>query len=64
MPHGARAVAEAIADQFARGGTEGLENTLLWQTPAVVAAGGLNALAAAGTPKDVLAAIKQRMFAA
>jgi type I restriction enzyme R subunit len=55
---------EAIADQFAIGGTEGLESPNIWQTPEVVAAGGLNALAAAGEPRAILRETKERMFAA
>ncbi|MBN9120846.1 MAG: DEAD/DEAH box helicase family protein [Planctomycetes bacterium] len=64
LPDAARAVVEALADQFAKDGTEGLENPLVWQTPAVVAAGGLKALGSAGEPKKVLAEVKGRMFAA
>ncbi|MFO0795917.1 MAG: DEAD/DEAH box helicase family protein [Gemmataceae bacterium] len=64
LPGGARAVIEAIADQFTDGGTDGLENTLIWQTPAVLAAGGLKALLAAGEPKKLLRETKERMFTA
>jgi len=60
----ARAAVEAIADQFAVGGTEGLENPHIWQTPEVAAAGGLKALATAGEPRKLLLETKTRMFAA
>jgi type I restriction enzyme R subunit len=64
LPMPARATIEAIADQFAIGGTEGLENPHIWQTPEVVTAGGLKALMAAGEPKQLLRETKERMFAA
>jgi type I restriction enzyme R subunit len=64
LPAPARATIEAIADQFTLGGTEGLENPHIWQTPAVMAAGGLKALTAAGEPKKLLRETKERMFAA
>lgn len=64
LPGAARATIEAIADQFALGGTEGLENPHIWQTPEVVSAGGLKALTAAGEPGKLLRETKSRMFAA
>lgn len=64
LPDPARATIEAIADQFAVGGTDGLENQHIWQTPEVAAAGGVKALASAGEPKVVLQQTKERMFAA
>lgn len=64
LPLPARATIEAIADQFAIGGTEGLENPHIWQTPEVIAAGGLKALRSAGEPKTLLLETKERMFAA
>ena len=48
MPKAASSAIEAIAGQFAIGGTESLEDPHIFQTPAVVAAGGLKALAEAG----------------
>lgn len=54
----------AIACQFERGGTEGLENPQIFQTPEVRLAGGLAALQAAGKPFDLLRETKTRMFAA
>ncbi|MFO0875669.1 MAG: DEAD/DEAH box helicase family protein [Phycisphaerales bacterium] len=64
LPAPAKAAVEAIADQFAVGGTEGLENPHIWQTPGVAAAGGINALKSAGEPRVVLQHTKERMFAA
>jgi type I restriction enzyme, R subunit len=60
----AAATIRAIARQFERGGTEGLENPHIFQTPEVKAAGGLAALNEAGKPVDVLRETKVRMFAA
>ena len=54
----------AIASQFERGGTEGLENKQIFQTPEVKMAGGLAALRAAGNPRELLVETKARMFAA
>lgn len=54
----------AIASQFEKGGTEGLENRHIFQTPEVKAAGGLAALELEGNPSDILIETKTRMFAA
>ncbi len=54
----------AIASQFERGGTEGLENPQIFQTPEVRLAGGLGALQGAGNPRNLLIETKTRMFAA
>ena len=64
MPSPATRAIEAVADQFAIAGTEGLENPLIWQTPEVIAAGGLQAVEAAGEPRAILRETKERMFAA
>lgn len=64
LPAPAKAAVEAIADQFAVGGTEGLENPHIWQTPEIAAAGGIAALKSAGEPRAVLQQTKERMFAA
>lgn len=64
LPIQAAATIRAIASQFDRGGTEGLENPQIFQTPEVKAAGGLAALLAAGKPSDLLRETKTRMFAA
>jgi len=61
--HGkAAATVRAIASQFARGGTEGLENPQIFQTPEVRLAGGLAALQMAGNPRDLLIETKTKMF--
>ena len=64
MPAPAAATLRAIAAQFELGGTEGLENAQLLQTPTVRAAGGLEALRQAGNPRDLVSQAKARMFAA
>lgn len=63
LPPEAAATLKALASQFARAGTEGLENPEVFQTPEVVRAGGLTALRAIGKPADVLHETKERMFA-
>ncbi|CAG1007644.1 Putative DNA repair helicase RadD [Anaerolineales bacterium] len=62
-PNTARTI-KALAAQFARAGTDGLENPQVFQTPDVLRAGGLVALRALGQPADVLRDTKQRIFAA
>jgi len=64
LPAKAGATIKAIASQFERGGTEGLENPQIFQTPEVRAAGGLQALREAGEPRELLHETKIRMFAA
>jgi type I restriction enzyme R subunit len=64
LPGQAAATIRAIASQFERGGTDGLENPHIFQTPEVKAAGGLAALQTAGNPRDLLSETKTRMFAA
>jgi len=64
LPAKAGATIKAIARQFERGGTEGLENPQIFQTPEVKLAGGLAALQTAGNPRDLLIETKTRMFAA
>lgn len=64
MPPATAKTVQAIAAQFARGGTEGLESNQLLQTPEVKRAGGLNALKALERPaREVLNETKQRIFA-
>ena len=55
---------QAIAVQFSRAGTEGLESPEIFQTPDVAHAGGLKALKAIGSAADVLHEAKERIFAA
>lgn len=64
MPSQAAAAVRALASQFCKGGTDGLENPQIFQTPELRNAGGLAALKLAGRPVDVLAETKERMFAA
>ena len=64
LPSRAAATIRAIASQFERGGTEGLENPQIFQTPEVRLAGGLAALQMAGNPRNLLIETKTRMFAA
>ena len=51
------------ARQFARAGTEELENPGVLKTPEVVAAGGLAALKVVGSASEILRATKERLFA-
>ena len=64
LPGQVSSAIRAIADQFDRGGTDGLENPQIFQTPEVKMAGGLAALQMAGNPRDLLVETKIRMFAA
>jgi type I restriction enzyme R subunit len=64
IPAGAATAVKAIASQFARAGTDGLENPKIFEVPEVAKAGGLNALKQAGNPGNVLRETKERMFAA
>jgi len=64
LPEDSATTLKALAAQFARAGTEGLDNPQVFQTPEVTRAGGLPALKALGRPVDILRETKQRMFAA
>lgn len=64
LPHETATVINAVASQFERGGTDGLENPQIFNTPEVKSAGGLKALKLAGNPRELLSETKQRMFAA
>ncbi len=64
LPAPTTATLKALAAQFARAGTDGLENPQVFQTPEVMQAGGLVALKALGKPAEVLHQTKERMFAA
>ena len=63
LPAPASATLKALASQFSRTGTDGLENPQVFQTPEVVRAGGLSALRALGKPAEVLFQTKERIFA-
>lgn len=64
FPKRTAATIKAIAGQFETGGTEGLENPHIFETPQVRQSGGIDALREAGEPRDVLTETKVRMFAA
>lgn len=64
MPPQAACAVRAVASQFAKGGTDGLENPQIFSTPEMRGAGGLASLRLAGVPAQVLAETKRRMFAA
>ncbi len=64
LPEPASKTLRALARQFARAGTEELEDPGVLQTPSVMAAGGLRALKSLGSPADILHATKERLFAA
>ena len=53
----------ALAQQFAKGGTEELENPYIFSAPEVRNAGGLEALKVLGEPKDIISETKRRLFA-
>ena len=64
LPLKASATLKALTSQFARAGTDGLENPQVFQTPEVVNAGGLAALKDLGKPGEILHETKERIFAA
>ena len=64
LPARTAATLKALASQFERGGTEGLENPEVFRTPEVTHAGGFKALKVLGKPADVLHQTKERLFAA
>ncbi|MCC6627732.1 MAG: DEAD/DEAH box helicase family protein [Chloroflexi bacterium] len=64
LPSTTTAALTALAGQFARSGTEGLESPRVFEVPDVVRAGGLAALRALGRPAEVLRETKKRLFAA
>ena len=64
LPPKSSATLKALASQFARAGTDGLENPQVFQTPEVVKAGGLSALKNLGKPAEILRETKERIFAA
>jgi len=53
----------ALAQQFAKGGTDELENPYVLSAPEVRKAGGLEALKVLGEPKDIIHETKKRLFA-
>lgn len=64
MPSKSARTVEAIAQQFAFEGTDGLENQQLFRVSSIERAGGMAALKAVGKPLDVLQEMKVRLFSA
>ena len=64
LPQAASIALQALASQFARAGTDGLENPHIFETLEVKKAGGLDSLRAMGRPADILRETKVRLFAA
>jgi len=64
LPATTATTVRALVRQFARGGTNELENPGVLQTPDVSAAGGLAALKLVGSPVEILRATKERLFSA
>ncbi len=64
MPTPTAETIKAIASQFAKGGTDGLENQYIFHTPEVSQAGGIPALKSFGNPRELLYDTKVRMFGA
>lgn len=64
LPPVTAATLKALAAQFARNGTDELENPQVFRTPAVLKAGGLSALKVLGGAAEVLREAKRRLFAA
>jgi type I restriction enzyme R subunit len=63
LPAPASATLKALASQFGRVGTDGLESPQVFQLPEVARAGGLPALKALGKPAEILHQTKARLFA-
>ena len=64
LPDNTARTIQALAAQFARGGTDELENPKIFQTPEVVKYGGLPALKTFGKPAEILHQVKERVFGA
>ena len=64
MPKETSAAIRAISAQFKIGGTDGLESTYVFQIPEVQRAGGLSSLRDYGTPSELLARTRERIFTA
>jgi type I restriction enzyme R subunit len=64
LPAPSAATLGALARQFARAGTDGLESPEVFQTPEVARAGGVGALRILGKPAEILRETKARLFAA
>lgn len=64
LPVNTAVTIQAIASQFAKGGTDNLENPQILNTPEILGAGGLEALRGYGNPAEAFSETKKRMFAA
>jgi type I restriction enzyme R subunit len=64
MPRKSAETLRAIAMQFGRAGSDGLENPLIFETHEVQRTGGLAALRSLGKPAEVLREMKARIFTA
>jgi type I restriction enzyme R subunit len=62
LPAPATATLKALTVQFARTGTEGLENPQIFRTPEVSRAGGLAALKTLGKPAEILNQTKEKII--
>ena len=64
MPEHTAETIQAITSQFAKGGTDNLENPQILNTPEIEGAGGLSALRRYGNPAEAFTETKKRVFAA
>lgn len=64
MPSTTRGVLLGMAEQFAKSGTEALENPQIWHVPSIEKLGGLRALQVLGQPTAALRDVKTRLFSA
>ena len=64
MPEHTAETIQAITSQFAKGGTDNLENPQILNTPEIEGAGGLSALRRSGNPAEAFTETKKRVFAA
>jgi len=64
LPERTRKAVLAVADLFATGGTDDLENLYIFQTPEVRQAGGVAALGLTGDAGAIIRETKERIFAA
>lgn len=62
LPGNTSETLKALAGQFATSGTDALENPLVFSTPGVKRAGGMEALKGLGRPEEVLRETKKRIF--
>ncbi|MEJ5166435.1 MAG: DEAD/DEAH box helicase family protein [Thermoanaerobaculia bacterium] len=63
LPESTRIALVALARQFEKGGIEELENPLIFKTPDILKAGGLDALKILGQPQEIIIETKRRLLA-